>query len=37
MIPLTGTSSPRHMREDLACHDLEMTDAEVRMIERIAR
>lgn len=33
MIPLTGTSSPAHMREDLACFDFELEPREVRAIE----
>jgi diketogulonate reductase-like aldo/keto reductase len=36
MIPLTGTSSAAHMREDLAAFDFELDDADVRAIERIA-
>jgi diketogulonate reductase-like aldo/keto reductase len=34
MLPLTGTSSAAHMREDLACLELELTPDEVRAIER---
>jgi diketogulonate reductase-like aldo/keto reductase len=34
MIPLTGTSSEVHMREDLAAFDFELDDDEVRTIER---
>jgi diketogulonate reductase-like aldo/keto reductase len=33
MIPLTGTSSPAHMREDLACFDFALEPAEVSAIE----
>jgi diketogulonate reductase-like aldo/keto reductase len=33
MIPLTGTSSETHMREDLACFDFELMEAEVAAIE----
>jgi diketogulonate reductase-like aldo/keto reductase len=33
MIPLTGTASPAHMREDLACLEFELDPAEVRAIE----
>ena len=33
MIPLTGTSDPGHMAEDLAAYDFQLTDAEVRAIE----
>jgi diketogulonate reductase-like aldo/keto reductase len=35
MIPLTGTSSAAHMREDLAALDLELDATDVRAIERI--
>ena len=35
MIPLTGTSSPTHMREDLACTDFELEAAEMRAIENL--
>jgi diketogulonate reductase-like aldo/keto reductase/GNAT superfamily N-acetyltransferase len=33
MIPLTGTASPAHMREDLASFDFALDEAEVRAIE----
>jgi diketogulonate reductase-like aldo/keto reductase len=33
MVPLTGTSSAAHMREDLACLDFALEPAEVRAIE----
>jgi diketogulonate reductase-like aldo/keto reductase len=33
MIPLTGTSSPRHMEEDLAAFDLALLPAEIEAIE----
>ena len=33
MLPLTGTSSPAHMREDLECADFRLEPAEVRAIE----
>ena len=36
MIPLTGTSNPVHMREDLAALERTLTEAEVRTIEAIA-
>jgi diketogulonate reductase-like aldo/keto reductase len=36
MIPLTGTSSELHMREDLGIFDFELTEQDVRTIERIA-
>lgn len=37
MQPLTGTTDPAHMREDLASKRLALDDAEVRLIETIAR
>jgi diketogulonate reductase-like aldo/keto reductase len=37
MIPLTGTSSAAHMREDLACLDFELTEEDMAAIERVAR
>lgn len=36
MLPLTGTTSPAHMRQDLDCADFRLTDEEVRFIEGIA-
>ena len=33
MLPLTGTSSPVHMKEDLASQDFELGADEVRAIE----
>ena len=36
MIPLTGTSDSRHMADDLAAYDFQLTDEEMRAIERIA-
>lgn len=36
MLPLTGTSSPEHMREDLAVYDFELSPAELDLIEQIA-
>jgi diketogulonate reductase-like aldo/keto reductase len=36
MLPLTGTTDPKHMREDLDIEDFELTAEEVRTIERIA-
>jgi len=33
MLPLTGTSSPTHMKEDLACLGFELEAEEVRGIE----
>jgi diketogulonate reductase-like aldo/keto reductase len=37
MIPLTGTSSPRHMQDDLACVDFELSAEDVQAIERVGR
>ncbi len=36
MIPLTGTSSKSHMKEDLAIYDIELTESEIDTIENIA-
>ena len=36
MVPLTGTSSAAHMKEDLAAFDFTLEEDEVRAIERIA-
>ena len=36
MIPLTGTTSQRHMLADLACFDFELEPAEMKAIERVA-
>jgi diketogulonate reductase-like aldo/keto reductase len=36
MLPLTGTSSDAHMKEDLAAAEIELTDAEIRAIEQLA-
>jgi diketogulonate reductase-like aldo/keto reductase len=36
MIPLTGTSSASHMKEDLGSVAFELTDADIQAIERIA-
>ena len=36
MVPLTGTSDEQHMREDLAAFDFELSEQDVRTIERIA-
>lgn len=33
MIPLTGTTSEAHMKEDLACNDFELSDDEIAAIE----
>ena len=35
MVPLTGTTSLRHMQEDLRVYDIELTAEEVNVIERI--
>jgi diketogulonate reductase-like aldo/keto reductase len=37
MIPLTGTSNEAHMREDLVVLERSLSDADVRVIEAIAR
>jgi diketogulonate reductase-like aldo/keto reductase len=36
MIPLTGTTDPRHMAEDLASADLELTGDDLATLERLA-
>jgi diketogulonate reductase-like aldo/keto reductase len=36
MLPLTGTSDPEHMTQDLASRDLALSDDEVRAIESLA-
>jgi diketogulonate reductase-like aldo/keto reductase len=36
MIPLTGTSSSAHMKQDLECFDFELAEADVTAIERVA-
>jgi diketogulonate reductase-like aldo/keto reductase len=36
MLPLTGTSDPEHMRQDLAARDLELDPADVSAIEAIS-
>ena len=35
MLPLTGTTDPDHMREDLDIHDFELTGQDVKVIEGI--
>ena len=35
IIPLTGTSSAQHMREDLATHDFELSTDEIALIESV--
>ena len=37
MLPLTGTTSIDHMRQDLAVSDIRLEPAEVELIERIAK
>lgn len=36
MIPLTGTSNPDHMGDDLAAYDMELDEADMQTIEQIA-
>jgi diketogulonate reductase-like aldo/keto reductase len=36
MIPITGTTSAAHMREDLACFDFELADEDVQAIARVS-
>jgi diketogulonate reductase-like aldo/keto reductase len=36
MLPLTGTTDPEHMRQDLASREIELSDDEVRAIESLA-
>jgi diketogulonate reductase-like aldo/keto reductase len=36
MLPLTGTSDAEHMRQDLASHELTLSDDDVRAIESLA-
>jgi aryl-alcohol dehydrogenase-like predicted oxidoreductase len=36
MVPLTGTSDPEHMRQDLASGNLALSADEVRAIESLA-
>ncbi len=35
MIPLTGTTSPMHLGEDLECFDFELSESEMSLIENI--
>lgn len=37
MVPLTGTTDPRHMEQDLEVYDFELSGAEVAAIEEIGR
>ena len=36
MLPITGTTDPGHMREDLGAFDFELTQADIDTIERLA-
>jgi len=36
MLPLTGTSNPDHMKQDLASSDVEMSAEELKAIESLA-
>jgi diketogulonate reductase-like aldo/keto reductase len=36
MLPLTGTSNEQHMREDLACGEVQLSRAQLDTIERVA-
>ena len=36
MVPLTGTTDPAHMREDLAIDDFELAEEDVARIERLS-
>jgi diketogulonate reductase-like aldo/keto reductase len=35
MLPITGTTDPKHMKEDLKALDFSLTEDEVSYIERI--
>lgn len=37
MLPLTGTTNPQHMREDLQCERFTLSDEEVRLIETLGQ
>ena len=37
ILPLTGTTDPRHMREDLQAYDVGLAMDDVRLVERIAQ
>jgi len=37
VVPLTGTRSEQHMREDLAILEFELTPAELQAIDRLLR
>ena len=36
MIPLTGTTDPAHMKQDLTCYDFELSPEDVALMENIA-
>jgi diketogulonate reductase-like aldo/keto reductase len=36
MLPLTGTTDPEHMQQDLACEQFTLSDADVHAIEHVA-
>lgn len=36
MLPLTGTTDPQHMKEDLACEQFTLSEADVNAIEHVA-
>ncbi len=36
MLPLTGTTNPQHMKEDLSAEQIELSSEEVQLIESIA-
>ncbi|MFO0775755.1 MAG: aldo/keto reductase [Nitrospiraceae bacterium] len=36
MLPLTGTTNPQHMEDDLACTSITLTDEDVQYLDRIA-
>ena len=35
MVPLTGTTNPKHMKEDLRVYEIDLTPAEVELIESL--
>jgi diketogulonate reductase-like aldo/keto reductase len=35
MIPLTGTSSQKHLRDDLECYDFQLSDADIALLTGI--
>ena len=36
MIPLTGTTNPDHMAQDLTCYEFELSPEDIDLIENIA-